>query len=173
MKTWILTACLIMASSLALSQPIYKVVDEDGNVTFTDQRPSDDAAPMELPELNVLDSRGAPPDLPSDTEETEIEPLRLSFSSPEDEENIFGTGNSLSVTLESNIDIPPTALVVLYLDGQAQPPIQSLSYTFDFIARGEHTLRAELQTGSGRVLAETESITFFMRQASRLNPPGP
>lgn len=173
MKIWSLTACLIMISALAHAQPIYKVVDENGNVTYTDQRPSDDAAPMELPELNVLDSRTPPPTVSTAPDEVEAEPLRLSFSSPQNEENIFGTGNTLSVELESSVEIPPTALVVLYLDGQAQDPIQSMSHTFDFIARGEHTLRAELQTRAGRVLAETETITFYMRQASRLNPPGP
>jgi hypothetical protein len=173
MKRWIWTLWLILAAPLVLAQPIYKVVDEDGNVTYTDQRPSDEAQPMELPELNVLDSRTPVAPMAGDSEESEVEPLRLSFTSPENEENIFGTGNTLSVALESNIDLPPTALIVLYLDGQAQDPIQSMTYTFDFVPRGEHTLRAELQTNSGRVLAETETITFYMRQASRLNPPGP
>jgi len=173
MKIWVLAACLIVFTPLVLAQAIYKVVDENGNVTYTDQQPSDDAEPMVLPELNVLDGQSVPVDPSTDTEETDVEPLRLSFSSPQDEENIFGTGNSLSVALESNIEIPPTALVVFYLDGQAQDPVQSLTYSFDFIPRGEHSLRAELQTASGRVLAATESITFFMRQASRLNPPPP
>lgn len=173
MKLLILTMCMIMAPALVLAQPIYRVVDEDGNVTYTDQRPSDDAEPMELPELNVLDSRAAPPNMPTDAEENEVEPLRLSISSPQNEENIFGTGNSLSVALESSVEIPRTAQVVLYLDDEAQDPIQALTYTFEFIPRGEHTLRAELQTPSGRVLAETETITFYMRQASRLNPPNP
>jgi len=173
MKLLILTMCMIMAPALVLAQPIYRVVDEDGNVTYTDQRPSDDAEPMELPELNVLDSRAAPPNMPTDAEESEVEPLRLSISSPQNEENIFGTGNSLSVALESSVEIPRTAQVVLYLDDEAQDPIQALTYTFEFIPRGEHTLRAELQTPSGRVLAETETITFYMRQASRLNPPNP
>jgi hypothetical protein len=173
MKNWIVTACLIMASTLVLAQPIYKVVDEDGNVTYTDQRPSDDAEPMELPELNVLDSRAPPPTVGGSDEEVSVEPLRLTISSPQNEENIFGTGNTLDVSLESSIDLPPTALIVIYLNGEAQDPIQSLDYSFDFIPRGTHTLRAELRTAAGRVLAETDTITFFMRQASRLNPPGP
>lgn len=168
-----LTVCLIMAPALIQAQPIYKVVDENGNVTYTDQRPSNDAEPMELPELNVLDSRAAPANLPTDPEESEVEPLRLTISSPQNEENIFGTGNTLSVSLESSIEIPRTAQIILYLNDEAQDPIRSLNYTFDFVPRGEHTLRAELQTPSGRVLAETETVTFHMRQASRLNPPGP
>jgi len=173
MKYLILSACLIMTASFALAQPIYRVVDEEGNVTYTDQRPSDNAEPMELPELNVLDSRTPPPGMGGNSGESDVEALDLSISSPENEENIFGTGNSLTVALESNVEIPPTALIVLYLNGEAQDPVQSLSYTFDFIPRGSHTLRAELVTGTGRVLAETDTVTFFMRQASRLNPPGP
>ena len=40
--------------TLAAQGEIYKVVDKDGNVTFTDQRPSDTAQPMDLPPLSVI-----------------------------------------------------------------------------------------------------------------------
>ena len=173
MKLLLLALSLSFVASLAWAQPIYKVVDEDGNVTYTDQNPADGAEPMELPELNVLDGREVESQMPAGSSDaSEVEPLKLSIVSPQDEENIRGTGNSLSVTLESNIDLPASALIVVYLDGEAQEPTQSMSYSFDFIPRGQHTLRAELQTRSGRVLAESEPVTFFMRQASRINPPG-
>ena len=172
MTTRILAACLLAAASVVWAQPIYKVVDENGNVTYTDQKPSDDAEPMDLPELNVLDSQSEPPTISTGQDAPEVEPLRLEFVSPQDEEHIFGTGNTLDVALEANIEIPATALVVFYLDGEAQEPVQSLRHSFEFIPRGPHTLSAQLQTVAGRVLAETETITFYMRQASRLNPPG-
>jgi len=175
MKTFalLLSILLAMASFGAAAQQIYKVVDENGNVTYTDQRPSDDAEPLDLPELNVLDSREAsvPPELTESSEGEEREPLELRFVTPQNEENIRGTGNRLSVTLESNIEIPPSAQVVFFLNDEPQEPVQSLSATFEEIPRGEHSLRAELQTPSGRVLAQTESIIIYMRQASRLNPP--
>ncbi|MEN1727507.1 MAG: DUF4124 domain-containing protein [Pseudomonadota bacterium] len=172
MKSLILALFLLLLPTLAIAQPIYKVVDEDGNVTYTDQRPSEDAEPMVLPELNVLDSRSsAPPVTPGQTSDPDVEPLQLTIVTPQNEENIRGTGNTLTVALESSIELPASALIVFYLNGEAQEPIRTLNHTFDFIPRGEHSLRAELQTGSGRVLAQTESVTFYMRQASQLTAP--
>ncbi|AKS43127.1 DUF4124 domain-containing protein [Wenzhouxiangella marina] len=162
-----------LASTSVWSQPIYKVVDEDGNVTYTDQRPDEEAEPMDLPELNVLEGREMEPPITRRETGEEREPLELRFVSPQPEEHILGTGNSLTAVLESNIAIPPSALVVFYLDGQAQEPVQSMSMSFEQVDRGEHSIRAELQTPSGRVLASTESVTFYMRQASRQHPAPP
>ncbi len=172
MKQLILMLIALAFVLPAAAQTIYKVVDEDGNVTYTDQKPTDDAEPMDLPELNVLEGNSEPPPVISESSSTEQrEPLQLRIVSPQNEENIRGTANRLSVNLESNVDIPPTALIVFYIDGEAQNPVQSLSATFEEVPRGTHTLRAELQTPSGRVLAGTETITVYMRQASRLHPP--
>ncbi len=170
MKKFMLLLLTLVVVLPAIAQTIYKVVDEDGNVTYTDQKPSNDAEPMVLPELNVLEGNREPPPVIAQEPSEQREPLRLRIASPENDENIRGTANRLSVNLESNIEIPPTALVVFYIDGEAQEPVQSLSASFEEIPRGAHTLRAELQTPSGRVLAQTETITFHMRQASRLHP---
>ena len=53
-----LTCCMMLAAPLAAQSTgeIYKVVDEDGNVTFTDQRPSAQAQPMDLPPLSVIET---------------------------------------------------------------------------------------------------------------------
>jgi len=170
--------CLMLLPGQAFSgQEIYKIVDEEGNVTFTDQRPDELASPMDLPELNVMESPPAIGEASSGTalagSAGERERLRFRIVEPAHEEHILGTGQSLNATVGSNIALPDTALVVFFIDGEAQPPVSGTSAQFEGIDRGEHTLRAELQTPSGRVLARTETITFFMRQASRLHPPPP
>ena len=50
--------CLVLAGPLAAQSggEIYKVVDEHGNVTYTDQRPSEGAVPMDLPPLSVVET---------------------------------------------------------------------------------------------------------------------
>jgi hypothetical protein len=59
-----LSCLLILAlAASAMAAPLYKVTDENGNVTFTDQPPADgtksDSKPVEQKPLNVLES---PPD---------------------------------------------------------------------------------------------------------------
>ena len=57
-KLLALTVVMTLQCTISVAQNvnIYKIVDEDGNVTFTDQVPSDGTAPMALPELSVIKS---------------------------------------------------------------------------------------------------------------------
>lgn len=167
----LLTSLLVLAWLPLAATEIYKTYDEHGNVVYTDQKPSDDAEPIDLPNLTIMDpvspASPRPAQQPADAEPEE---LTFRIASPEHEEHIRGTGNTLPVQLDSSISLPPGALVVLYLDGRQQPPIKGLSTTLGEIDRGEHRLRAELRTASGRVLASSEEVTFYMRQASALHP---
>lgn len=153
---------ILLLASLAFSlsaQPIYKVVDEEGNVTYTDQKPDDSSEPVELPELNVLDRTEdqAPIEVQSEPAEAG-ETLNFSITSPQNEDVL--NVDSVTVMLDSSIDLPPTTQVVIYLNGIAQPPVQSLAVRYEGIGGGDHNLRAELQTASGRVLAETDPVRF-------------
>lgn len=167
---------------------IYKVVDADGNVTFTDQRPSASAQPLNLPPLSVIqtdtpDSTDslAPQDSTTDTSEDE-EPtpqdLRKTFrdfriTRPQPDETFWGTENSVVVTWETAEPIPPNLKVMLYVDGQAQqaPDASGVSLTLD---RGEHQVYAELRDQRNRRVAATETVTFFIQQHSvNRNRPGP
>ena len=53
---------------------IYKIVDEDGNVTFTDQRPATGAEPMDLPPLSVIETDVPVPETPAVVADQEPKP---------------------------------------------------------------------------------------------------
>ncbi len=169
------TLLALLASGALATDRVYKVVDEHGNVTFTDQKPHDGAEPLELPELSVMEAEQVTP-LPSPRqprETEEIAPLEFRIVSPEPEEHLFGTGNELTVRMSLNIGLPPGALVIVVLNGEAQAPSTALVQTFTEIPRGEHRVSARIESSAGRVLAETDEVVFYMRQASRLHgPPG-
>jgi hypothetical protein len=154
-------AGLWLISVSAVGQPIYRVVDKDGNVTYTDQKPSDDASPIDLPEINVISESAPeveqwiePESLPSD-----IEPFRMTMAEPADGSVIANTEGQIDVRLDSNLDIPPAAQLVIYLNDQPQLPVRTLELTLTGLEPGQYRLHAELQTPSGRKLAETEAIT--------------
>jgi hypothetical protein len=155
---------------------IYKVVDKDGNVIYTDQRPSSDAQPMDLPELSVIQT-DVPPPAPAAAAaaEEQAEPptareLRKLYADfritqPQQEETFWGTENTVVVAWGSAQPIPPELSVKLYVDGAAQDVAGngSVSLTLD---RGEHTVYAELLDARKRPLVTTETITFFVKQHS-------
>jgi hypothetical protein len=157
---------------------VYKVVDKDGNVTFTDQRPSSDAQPMVLPELSVIETDVDV--LESDTSQGEMEasdPLPLTprelrrkyrdfrIISPEPDETFWGTANSIVVSWGSSQPIEDNLTVMLIVNGEAQaaPAEGSATLTFD---RGEHSVSAELRDARNRRIMATDTVTFYVKQHS-------
>ena len=106
----------LLLADAAQAQDIYRVVDENGNVTYTDQKPSDDAQPMQLPELNVLEG-----DLETGVDplaEAESPSLDFRIEQPAGGATITPEAGMLDVRMSIGIEIPPTARITLVLDGQ-------------------------------------------------------
>jgi hypothetical protein len=171
-----LACCLVFAGSLAAQSggEIYKVVDEDGNVTFTDQPPGDSAEPMDLPPLSVIESDIAVPaataPMAEEAQEPTVRELRRQYrdfriTQPQQEETFWGTANSVVVSWGSSQSIPPEFSARLYVDGEPQgvPGNGSMTLTLD---RGEHQVYVELLDARKRQIIKTETITFFVKQHS-------
>lgn len=64
--------------------------------------------------------------------------------------------------------------VTLVLDGKAvQEPGPATSFTISPIYRGTHTLMARVEDAQGRLLCDTPTIRFHVRQPSLLQPNRP
>ena len=172
-----ITLVIILLPLTAFSQgEIYKVVDEDGNVTFTDQRPGAGAEPMDLPPLSVIETDVQVPETPAAVADQEPKPptskeLRKQFrdfaiTQPEQEQTFWGTANTVFVSWGSSEAIPPEMSVMLFVDGKGQkaPATGGVGLTLD---RGEHQVHAELRDERGRRIVTTKTITFFIKQHSQ------
>lgn len=170
-----LSVFLLLASQTCAAE-IYKVVDKDGNVTFTDQAPGDGTQPISLPELSVIRSETdpTPPPVESETVAEDNPPtlreLRGMYSDfrmtqPANEETFWGTANTVVVSWDSNLPPEPDMSVRLVVDGESQLATASggVSLTLD---RGEHKVYAELRDGRNRRITTTETVTFFIKQHS-------
>lgn len=183
-RTLLPLLALVLPLSALPEGEIFRVVDKDGNVTFTDQRPSADAQPMVLPPLSVIqtDVPPPPPSPPAEAAAEELKPptkgeLRRMYSDfritqPRQEETFWGTGNTVVVAWGSSQPMLPDLSVRLYVNGQAQDVVGSgsVSLTLD---RGTHTVYAELLDARKRRIVTTDTITFFVKQHSaNFNRPG-
>lgn len=154
-------------------QPIYKVEDRDGNVIYTDEKPSPDAEPLDLPELGVMGEDAQPLDealAEQPAIDPAIEPLTLAIAQPADGAQITATGEGVPVVLNSNLDLPPSVQIVLFIDDQPQDPIRQLAVNLSGLEPGTYRLHAELQTPSGRLLTRTETIAFLLRAPPEPTP---
>jgi hypothetical protein len=173
---WVVSLIALLLFSAAAQAQIYKIVDKDGNVTFTDQRPADGGEPMVLPELSVIET-----DLPDKAvepavEETTAEPemtrreMRKLFSDfqitrPKQEETFWGTSNAVVISWASTAPLQPEMNVKVYVDGvrQADSADGMIALTLD---RGEHKAYVELVDARGRTVTTTQTVTFFVMQRS-------
>ena len=173
---------LLVLLPLAVSAEgeIYKVVDEDGNVTYTDQRPSAAAQPMDLPELSVIKTEPPAVSEPGSEEDSNrpLTPreLRRQLSDfriiqPQPEETFWGTANQVTVSWGSDAEVPPGLSARLYVDGNARDvaAVGSATLTLD---RGEHQVYVELLDERKRRVLTTDTVRFFVKQGSALFNPG-
>ena len=169
---------LLLPLAAAAEGEIYKIVDEDGNVTFTDQKPASGEEPVELPPLSVIETDIQVPETKAEGADAAAEEpkpptpreLRRKFrdfriTQPQNEETFWGTANTVVVSWGSSETIPPEMNVVLFVDGEAQdvPTIGGVTLTLD---RGEHQVYAELRDERNRRIITTETVTFFVKQHS-------
>ncbi len=174
---------LLMCICINAHAQIYKIVDKDGNVTYTDQAPADGSEPMDLPELSVVttDYEEAPPpstELEPDRAEEPLTPADLRklyrdfrITRPTPEETFWGTENSVVVTWDVSEPLQAGMSVRFMVDGAAQTSSTEnmLGLTLD---RGAHTVSAVLMTEDGRSVVTTDTVTFYIQQQSvRSNGP--
>jgi len=175
LKLLALSVVLLLAAPL--SAEIYRVVDKDGNVIYTDQPPGDGSEPLQLPELSVI--RGDAPEAqvaesPTLKQEANAElkalDLRKMYSDfritqPQDEETFWGTANQVVVSWTSVTPLQPGMTVQLLVDGSPVDVTgqESASLKLD---RGTHEVRIELFSGGKRPFLTTNPVTFFVKQAS-------
>ena len=171
--------CGMVAGNLAAqsSGEIYKIVDENGNVTYTDQRPSGGAEPMDLPPLSVIETDIVVPapaaqgvQAAEEVKEPTSRDLRRQFrdfriTQPQPEETFWGTANAVVVAWGSSQSVPPELSARLFVDGSAQdvPGSGSVTLTLD---RGEHQVYVELLDARKRRIITTQTVTFFVKQQS-------
>jgi hypothetical protein len=170
---------LLLPLAAVAEGEIYKIVDKDGNVTFTDQRPSSTAQPMELPPLSIIETDiEVPAEADGGAAEEAAEALPLTprelrrkyrdfrITSPQQEETFWGTANAVSVTWAASEPITEDLTVFLFVDGDSQQfPVNGSAQLV--LERGEHQVYAELRDPRNRRITSTEPVTFFVKQFSQ------
>ena len=167
--------CLCLsAATVAAAQPVYKVVDEQGNVTFTDTPPSDAAA-----EVQTLNATNTTPSMPFDDaaiaddtamKDTEA-PVTYStrITSPVDQSTVpMGPGDFVvEAAVQPRLRIGEH--LVLTLDGvSVGEPQRAARWQLTNVFRGEHRLQVfRLGADDTRQHASPEQVVFVMRPVVR------
>jgi hypothetical protein len=181
-KTLFLILAAFSLAMTANSAPaeVYKIVDADGNVTYTDKPPGDGSSPIELKPLSVIEAPSyeqpqAPTRETSEAgqeeggKEMSLKYLRknyrdFSIVAPQQEESLWNPQSAIPVAWNTRYALQPGMQVIVSIDGEAREPTSEQVIPIDGLHRGEHTVSAELRDAKNRKIATAETVTFFVRQ---------
>ncbi|MCD6055847.1 MAG: hypothetical protein K0R12_809 [Gammaproteobacteria bacterium] len=176
-------ALILSASSQA---EIYRSVDKNGNMVFSDS-PSDTGQKVELAPTQVytpptveksttnIDEAGAdtaPTD--SNTTQTQNKPYESVSMTGVEDQSTLPHNIPISVTISSIPALQAGDSYNVLIDGNSNGPAQTngaFSIPVTGFDRGQHTLQAVVVDSNNNVLKQSNPVTFFIFQRSLLVNP--
>ena len=166
-----LLLALVLIPSVGVADAMYKWVDAQGNVHYSD-KPAPGATKVDVPKARTFTPPlEAAPAQNSETRSRQSQPqprvaggyTAISISSPQDQQTLWNVP-SVTVSVSLQPSLQPGDSVTITLDGASQT-VQGTSATFAEVDRGQHTVTASV----GGVSAPP--VTFFVQKTSGKKPP--
>lgn len=170
---------LLLSLPSMASAAIYKYVDKDGVTRYTDNPPSKNAKPLNLPPPSVI-GVDVPSDDDADASDDKDAPNieaasfrygRVVLTSPSAEQ-VYNTGNP-TVSAAANIDpgLQPEHKVVFLVDGLPVPAAGgTTSAEISGLTRGTHSIQAVVMNAGNAIQAQSEAVSIHISPPSSLQP---
>ena len=149
------------------STTIYKVVGEDGSVTYTD-KPQKNAEPLAFDgkTQNVVTAAKVPPPPPLKLDSPKPK-YRVVIKSPAPEATIRNNLGEITISA-TQTGAPKAPIYRLIFDDAPIASNNSGVFKLSGIHRGAHTYKVELTNNTGKTLASSPVQTLYLHQASAL-----
>ncbi|HCG95621.1 MAG TPA: hypothetical protein DEX20_08365 [Halieaceae bacterium] len=172
-KIWTLQSLALWLVSLTASAQIYKSVDGNGVVTFSDVPPAASSGKTStVVKPNVTNSMpGLSPMVPSpEAAMSDKSAARsVSIASPLNNATIPMGAGIFDVTAELGAPLADHELLALYLDDElVDGPQVSAVWTLTYVIRGPHTLQVRRLSRAGETISQSEKITVYVLRPSVL-----
>ncbi|MEX0899219.1 MAG: DUF4124 domain-containing protein [Gammaproteobacteria bacterium] len=172
--------CAAIIGAPALAQDVYRWVDENGVVHYSDS-PREGAEKVEVREPETYSAQSALPATPTARDSSVKVPpdavdayQSVRIATPAHDSVAWNTAGEIAVSVAVSPPLNASAghKVLVYLDGApvAGTPVASTSIGLTGIHRGTYQLSAAIVDGGGRQILRSETITFHVRQTSIQNP---
>ncbi len=165
---------LLITSSLLLSlflscgstAEIYKTVDKNGRVTYTDVPPANtEAKPIELKAINNLPTPTAMPysgPINASPNNQALPEYHVQILAPENGKTLLADERSVSVSIGANQNLRDGDLFAYKMDGSTLTTTQETTYTITEPPRGEHVLTVDVVDADGNSVAQSNAITLVV-----------
>ncbi len=171
MRFRFLIALLLASVPVLAPAEVYRSVDAQGNVVYSDQ-PGQGGKKVDLPEISTYEPKPVPPgtlDTNAAANQAKANPAtQLSFVQPGADETIFDNQGNVAVALRVEPPLQPTQRLALQVDDGAAVETNQPTYQFTGLDRGTHTVHAWVVGADGQTGSPKAAVTFHLRQASTL-----
>ena len=153
------------------SARVYRLVDEGGEVTYTD-RPAAAAQAVDVPETNTMPAPEPAPAAPEAAVEADAG-YSVHITAPADQTIIPRGPGSFSVAAEVSPGLDPGQRLRLLVDGVAEgePRVQP-AWNLSNVFRGSHRLQVQVLDRDGAELARSTAVTVYVfRPSSKFRDP--
>ena len=152
---------------------IYKYVDEDGTIHYTEKKPFADSKEAKIRPITIVESSKTEPSttrrrLEHIVKQEAAKVPKFIMTSPAPGSTLWGTGGNVLASVNSDVNIANNHRIKFFLDGSPHGMVKSNSQLIADVVRGEHKIYAQLiDTNTRAVIKTTEVITFYLMQKSK------
>lgn len=170
MNRYFLTAThlfLCLTLSTFATAEVYKTVDKNGRITYSDTPPPNtNAKPIELKPINTL-----PPTSLSPTQNIingptgaaqEAPNYSIRIAAPENGTTLMPDERSTSISVSLTPNLQEGDLLAYKLDGTVIEKTTELSVTLAEPPRGEHSITVEVVNSDNKSLAQSDAVTLVV-----------
>jgi len=178
----ILLFTLIVLSPWIAYGEIYKRVNPDGTVVFSDE-PTQDAELINVKPIQTIPfpKVKTTPSQPqaSQQDKNSSKYISVTITQPLHDEAIRKNNGviNVSIAVKPKLNNAVGHLIYLTLDGKdIAKPTSSTTFTLNNVDRGSHTLVATIRDKNGKIILQSAPVTFHLQRYSALNkkhPPPP
>lgn len=160
-----LATAVVFCLSFAAVAEVYKTVDEDGKVIFTDNpRGKKHVEKVDLPPVNSQPALQVP-ERPKNTEHApNFKPVLL-IKSPQQGAQIPTGQYEIPVSISARPALKDGQTIQMLINGEPfGTPQTSTEFVLKDVFRGAHQLSAQLRSPKGAVIATSASVTIFVQR---------
>jgi hypothetical protein len=175
---------LIALMPCAVQGEIYRWVDKDGVIHYTDEPPSKNAKPAKLPPLQTISPIApATPSRATQAMDDDVPaaPTALGGNqpifilSPKPDQTFRSAERTVPVTVSLDGPLEKGQGLIFFLDDtpQGEGPTRELSTTIIEVERGEHRIGAAIVDESGGEIARAPEVTVHLKPPTVNGPASP
>jgi hypothetical protein len=169
MKTLLLLGLAAFTMS-AVAADIYRWVDKDGNIHFSDQ-PREGAKKVETAPAQTFSPNAplpTPREAKADTQEAVPDYTVFVIASPTNEEAVRSNPGDVTIrlALSPGLQTGFGHYITLMMDGQTvADKATTTEFTLNNVDRGTHTIQAVIKDHQGRAVRTSDPVTFHLLRA--------